>query len=378
MAEDLTKGLNLLLHPKFAELAERIEHLERSVQAMSVSLAEKEDKSEVDALREHFSSQVRQVDDIVGLVKEKVSQLDELRSREIRSLHANVEQRATAVNLDAVREQLQQVSITLAGKCDVAKMEHVSKQIDLLGDELAKKVSTSKVDQLGKQLNTVSDMVTRKVDPAITDQIRESIKALNCDVAEKAPLGDVHLLSGKVQGLAEQCAQKAETSKVEHLFRQFETLEQDVMRKADDAKTENLRRSLDAVMDDLQNKAHNATVEQTMRHIHTLSEALSRKVEVEKHEQVHEQCRRLSEDLVAHKSQLDRHGHTIEDLGRRVAADGAKLKGLSITLGQGGAGGGMQPISLAGCGTRASGSLPPVTSASGSPLGQSMLLPKVT
>lgn len=370
MAEDLTKGLNHLLGPKFTELAERIETLERCFQGMSMALAEKEDKIEVDALREHCSSQIRQVDDIVGLLKEKVGQLDELRSRDIRALHASVEQKATAVNLDVVREQLQAMTMSLAARADAAKMEHLARQVDLLGDEVAKRATILRADQLGKQVNHLSDMIARKVDPETTDQIRDSLKLLICNVAEKAPLSDMHALGAKLQSVTEQCTQKADVGKVEQLLRQLDTLEQDVSRKADDAKAEHLRRALEVVTEDLQKKAHHATVEQSMRHIHALSEALSKKSDAEKHDRLHDQFRRLSEDVFQHKMHLDRQSHTLEDLGRRVVADSSKLKSFTAVLGQSAsasAGGPpVQPLSglAADCGPRPPGGcLPPLSGA---------------
>lgn len=335
MAEDLTKGLHCLLLPRFSELEARIGCLEGGHHDLSCNLELKESRAEVDALRQHVTEQVGQVSNIIGLVKDKLGHLDGLRCQELKVMQGELEQKASSANLHLLREHLQQATVALASKSDVARLEQLARQVDTLSDEVSRLATCERVDSLGRQVGGLSEMVSRKVDPTVTDALRDGLKGLGAAVAEKAEQVDLQEVTFRVHALVEDCARKAEMAKLEHVVRQLDAVEIDVQRKADDSRVEHLKRAVDGQADDLQQKAHNAAVEHAIRQIHALAEAMAQKASCEQQSATGDILQRVSDRVAEQYEDARKMAQGLADVQHRVDLDGAKLKNLCMTVGAG-------------------------------------------
>lgn len=340
MAEDLTKGLNILLHPKFLELQQRVERLESFHQDLAVITAQKEDRQEVQHLRDHLDGQIRAVDSSIGMVKDKMLSLDELRSQEIRGLSKGLEQRATLANLNHVSEHLQATNLTLSTKAELAKVEQLGKQLHALSEELATRATISREEQLAKELQSLKDTVARKVDLDITDKLIERMKTLAGEVELRAEDARVTELSRKHDAFLEELRQKADESRIEQVHRQLNVLSEDVASRAEARKVDHMCRQLHSLGEQVIQKAEAGTADQAIRQIHALSDSVAQKVEGSKHNLLSDQVSKLREDVFsmkAHVAKLDEHSRQLENLHNAQAVDSARLKHLCVMYGGAGA-----------------------------------------
>jgi len=333
MAGELTKGLNVLLHPKFTEICQRLDRLEALHKDLTAVVALKEERQEVDHLREHVSSQIKHVDSIIAMNRDKMMSLDELRNREIRALTKTVEQKATLVNVNHLAEQLHATNVTMSSKAENAKLEQQARQLHALSEEVATKATSLRTEELAKQLQALNDGLARKVDSDTTDKITERIQALAQDVATRAEGVKVVDLARKLQELTEETAQKAEMSTVEQLNRRLQAMGEDVAQRAEVRKLEHLGRQLQHLAEEVEHKAEVATTEQAIRQIHALSDAIAQKVEGQAHTVLNDQVAKLREDLLAMRaetSKLDEHSRQLEALSSSVSVNTSRVKHLCL------------------------------------------------
>merc|ERR1719507_1850846 len=208
-------GLNILLHPKFTELVQRLDRLEALHKDLTSVVALKEERQEVDHLRDHVASQIAHVDSVIAMNRDKMLSLDELRNREIRALTKAVEQKATLVNLSHVQEQLHAQNVALSTKSENDKVEQLSRTVHALSEDVALKATTVRAEQLTRQLKTLGDTLQTKVDYEVTDRLAQRNKALAEEVALRAEGPKLVDLSRKVDALAEDMSTKATIHSIE-------------------------------------------------------------------------------------------------------------------------------------------------------------------
>lgn len=333
MAGELTKGLNVLLHPKFTEICQRLDRLESLHKDLAAVVALKEERQEVDHLRDHISNQIKHVDSIIAMNKDKMLSLDELRNREIRSLAKSLEQKATLANLSHVTEQVQALNHGLTTKVDSSKVEQLGKSLHSLSEDVAMKTPSSRADQLAKELQALHDQLMKKVDSSTTDRLNERIRGLADEVSMRAEANKVVELSRKLDSLAEATAQKAEIATVEELARKHQVLGEDVAQRAEQRKTDHLDRKMAQLTDELALKAEHSVAEQTIRQMHTLGEAIAQKVETGAHASLQDQVNKVREDVMtlkAESSKLDEHQRQLEALHSSMSANTSRVKHLSL------------------------------------------------
>jgi len=230
MAEDLTKGLHILLQPKFQELFARLDRVDHQYKELSEAVASKEERDEVEHLRGHFEKQIAQVDSVIGIVKDKMINLDELRTREIRTLSRAIDHKATVTSLQHVVEQVHAVNVGISTKADLSKVEQLTKQLGTLSEDVSTKVPNSRTEELGTQIQHLSKLVSQKVNNEQADAINERIKVLTADALQKAASTRVEEIAGQLRELAQDNAHKAESHHVEQLHHHIKTLKEEVAR----------------------------------------------------------------------------------------------------------------------------------------------------
>jgi len=333
MAEDLTKGLNILLHPKFCELQQRVDRLEVFHKDLAAVVALKEERQEVQHLRDHVDNQLRGVDSTIGMVKDKMLSMDELREHEIRGLSKSVEQRATIANLSHLGEQVQAMSVTMSSKAETAKVEQVCMQFYKLSEEVALRATLVRTEQLAKHIQDLQDSIMRKVDIDTTDKIIERIKMLASEVSLRAEDTRVTELSRKFDVLADDAKQKADLATVEQVHRQLHVLGEDLATRVETRRVDHLNRQLHSLGELVAQKAEAATADQAIRQIHALSDNVAQKVDGQKHTLLGDQVTKLREDVYSMKAQvakLDEHSRQLESLHNTIAVDSARVKHLCL------------------------------------------------
>jgi len=333
MAGELTKGLNVLLHPKFTEICQRLDRLESLHKDLTAVVALKEDRQEVDHLRDHVANQIKHVDTVINMNKEKVLSLDELRSREIRSLAKSVEQKATVANLAHVAEQVQAVNHALAMKVETSKVEQLGKNLHALSEDVALKTPSARADQFARELQALHDQLLKKVDTSTVDRLSERLRGLSEEMSTRAEAAKMVDLSRKLDSVAESCSQKAEITTVEELNRKHHVLGEDVAQKAEQRKTEHIERKLQQLSDELALKAEHSVAEQTIRQVHALGDAVAQKVEGAAHSSLGDQLSKVREDVTALKAEtlkLEDHQRQLEALNSSLSTNTAKVKHLSL------------------------------------------------
>mmetsp|Transcript_37197 Transcript_37197/g.104976 ORF Transcript_37197/g.104976 Transcript_37197/m.104976 type:complete len:432 (-) Transcript_37197:186-1481(-) len=335
MAEDLTKGLNLLLLPKFTEIVQRIDQLETWYKELHDAVALKEERQEVDHLREHFDAQIHHVDKLVSLNKEKMTQLDELRSREIRALNGLVEQKATIANMSHLSDQVQSVNNAVSTKAENTKVDHLGKQLQTLSEHVALKSTNTRTDQLSKQLQALNEVVEQKTTISTTDRLHDKLMQIQGEVATKASIERMEDLNGLIQTLSEECGQKAHNTKAEQLHVQLNSLADDLSRRAEISTTDHLYRQMQAIHDEVVQKAESVVMDQTIKKVQSLGDAMAQKAETAKHNLLNEQFHKLREDVFNQKTEFQRVDDIfkkLETLNSIVRVDNAKIKNLCLKL----------------------------------------------
>mmetsp|Transcript_102584 Transcript_102584/g.319664 ORF Transcript_102584/g.319664 Transcript_102584/m.319664 type:complete len:409 (-) Transcript_102584:41-1267(-) len=333
MCEDLTKGLNTLLHPKFIELSQRLDRLEVYHQDLSAVVAQKEERHEVERLREHVEAQAKQLDSHIAMLKEKTLSLDQLRSQEIRALAKNVETKAALAQVKHLDDQLQATNVAVANKAEVGKVDQVSKNVHALSHEVSQKASSGRTEQVAKQVQILNDALAKKVDFDTADHLSDRIRTLAGEVALRAESTKLDDLLKKVDLLTQEVAAKADHSNLEQLDRQMRLLSSEVDQRADVRKVEHISRQLHSLHEELGQKAEISAADQAIRQIHALSDAVSVKVEDQKHSLLHDQVAKLREEVFQMKgdfSRLDDHSRQLDSLHSSVAVDSARVKHLCL------------------------------------------------
>lgn len=333
MAEDLTKGLHILLHPKFTEVTQRLDKLNSWCKDLQHAVGLKEDRVEVDHLREHVEGQIKHVENIINIQKENHARLDDLRTQQIRALNLSVEQKADKGTVTQLADQVQAVNATVVKKAEISKVDQLEQQLKVLSEDVSLKATAARAEHLAAQLQALGDQVAEKVDNAAAEGLNEKLKALAEKVAQKSTNAKAEDLSRQLQALGEECAQKAETSRVDQLARSMQALCEDVSKRSEGTVTEHLSRQLQTLGDKVNQKADAATMDHTLTHVNAVSDACSKKAELGQHNLVSDQVDKLREELFAYKAGLDR----VDDLSQRVDVmsnslqlESAKVKNLSL------------------------------------------------
>jgi len=329
----MTKGLNILLHPKFTELVQRLDRLEALHKDLTSVVALKEERQEVDHLRDHVASQIAHVDSVIAMNRDKMLSLDELRNREIRALTKAVEQKATLVNLSHVQEQLHAQNVTLSTKCETEKVDQLAKTVHALSEDVALKSTNVRTEQLARQLKTLGEGLTTKVDFEVTDRLAEKCKALSEEVALRSETVKLMDLSRKVDAMGEDVATKATIQSVEQLARNHHVMNEDVSQRADQRKLDHLARKVHHLSEEVAQKAELAHTEQAIRQIHALSDTMAQKVEGGQHFVLHDQVVKLREDMLAIKADMtkvDEHARQLDSVNSALSVNTARVKHLTL------------------------------------------------
>lgn len=333
MAEDLTKGLHILLHPKFAEVTQRLDKLNAWCRDLQHAVSLKEDRVEVDHLREHVEGQIKHVDNIINIQKENHARLDELRTQQIRALNLAVEQKAEKGTVAQLSDQVQAVNATVVKKAEISKVDQLERQLKVLSEDVSFKSTTARAVELGAQLQALADQVSEKVDNAVAEGLAEKLKLLTEKVSQKSTTSKTDDLSRQLQALSEECSHKAETSRVDQLSRSLQALGEDVNKRSEGSVTEHLSRQLQTLGDKVNQKADGATLDHTLTHVNALSDACAKKAELGQHNLISDQVEKLREEVFQYKAGLDR----VDDLSQQVHVmsnslqlESAKVKNLSL------------------------------------------------
>jgi len=344
----MTKGLNILLHPKFTELVQRLDRLEALHKDLTSVVALKEERQEIDHLRDNMASQIAHIDSVIAMNRDKMLSLDELRNREIRALTKAVEQKATLVNLSHVQEQLHAQNVALSTKSENDKVEQLSRTVHALSEDVALKATTVRAEQLTRQLKTLGDTLQTKVDYEVTDQLAQRHKSLAEEVALRADGSKLVDLGRKVDALTEDVATKATIHTVEHLARSHHVLSEDVSQRADQRKLDHISRKLQHLGEEMAQKADVAHTEQAIRQIHALSDSMAQKAEGGQHFVLHDQVVKLREDMLglkANMSKLDEHARQLDSMNSALSVNTSRVKHLSLMAASGGNSGAPPPQS---------------------------------
>jgi len=327
----VTKGLSILLGPKFLDLSKRLDRLDLLYKELSDAVVLKEDRQEVDHLREHITNQINHMDSIVGTVKDKMMNLDELRTREIRTLSRTVDHKATATSLNNIAEQVHALNMAVTSKAEVVKVEQLTKQLGSLSEHVGMKASNSQLEDVAKQIQQLSKLVSQKVSLEQADTIQERIKGLTADVLQKASCAKMQEVASQLHELAKETQRKAESEEVEHLSSQVKGLRDEVAHRAENSKMEHYARQVEMVHDELVRKAENSTADRAIRQLHALNDAMSGKADTTNHNLLNDQLHRLREDIFSMKadfSRLDELGRQLENISATVTVDSAKVRHL--------------------------------------------------
>jgi hypothetical protein len=339
MAGEMTKGLNILLHPKFTELVQRLDRLEALHKDLTSVVALKEERQEVDHLRDNMASQIAHIDSVIAMNRDKMLSLDELRNREIRALTKACEQKATLVNLSHVQEQLHAQNVTLSAKCESDKVDQLSKTLHALSEDVALKATTVQTEQLKRHLKTLGDTLSTKVDYEVTERLAQRCKSLAEEVALRADGSKLVDLSRKVDALSEDVANKATIHTVEHLARSHHIMGEDVSQRADQRKLDHISRKLQHLSEEVASKADLAHTEQAIRQIHALSDSMAQKAEGGQHFVLHDQVVKLREDMLSIKADMakvDDHARQLDSVNGALSVNTARVKHLSLMAASGG------------------------------------------
>jgi len=329
----MTKGLNILLHPKFTEIVQRLDRLEALHKDLTSVVALKEERQEVDHLRDHVASQIAHVDSVIAMNRDKMLSLDELRSREIRALTKSDEQKATLVNLSHLQEQLHAQNVTMSTKCETEKLDQLAKTVHALSEDVSLKATTVRAEQLARQLKTLGDTLTTKVDFEVTDRLADKCKALAEEVALRSETAKLVDLSRKVDALAEDVSTKATIHSMEQLARSHHVMGEDVSQRADQRKLDHLARKLHHLSEEVAQKSEVAQTEQAIRQIHALSDAMAQKVEGGQHFVLHDQVVKLREDMLGLKAdmnKIDEHARQLDSVNSALSVNTARVKHLTL------------------------------------------------
>jgi len=329
----MTKGLNILLHPKFTEIVQRLDRLEALHKDLTSVVALKEERQEVDHLRDHVASQVAHVDSVIATNRDKMLSLDELRNREIRALTKAVEQKATLVNLNHVQEQLHAQNVTISTKCETEKLDQLTTTVHALSEDVSLKATSVRTEQLARQLKTLGETLTTKVDFEVTDRLAEKCKALAENVALRSETTKLLDLSRKVDALVEDVCTKASIQSVEQLARSHHVMGEDVSQRADQRKLDHLSRKLHHLSEEVAQKSELAQTEQATRQIHALSDTMAQKVEGGQHFVLHDQVVKLREDMLAMKAdmtKIDEHARQLDSVNSALSVNTARVKHLTL------------------------------------------------
>uniref|UniRef100_A0A7S4UFD4 Uncharacterized protein n=1 Tax=Alexandrium monilatum TaxID=311494 RepID=A0A7S4UFD4_9DINO len=331
MCEDLSKGINVILNPKFVELSQRLERLEAYHQDLSGVVARKEERSEVERLREYMETQVKQLDSHLAMLKEKLLSLDQLRSQEIRGITKNMEHKANVCQVKHLEEQLQASNIAISGKADVSKLDQVGKNLQALSHEVSQKAPAPRAEQVAKQVQILNEALAKKVDSEAADHINERIRSLAHELSLRADTTKLDDLSKRVDLVAGECATKAEHANLEQLDRQMRLLGSELEHRADVRKVEHISRQLHTLHEELANKAEVGHTDHAFRQIHALSDAVQTKAEDQRTAllqdhvaKIHEELSRMRGDM----GKIDDHSRQLESLHNSMQVDSARIKHL--------------------------------------------------
>lgn len=329
----MTKGLNTLLHPKFTEIVQRLDRLEAMHKDLTSVVSLKEERQEVDHLRDHLASQMAHVDSVIATNRDKMLSLDELRNREIRALTKTVEQKATLVNLSHVQEQLHAQNVTMSTKCETERLDQLAKTVHALSEDVALKATNIRIEQLARQFKTLGDNLQTKVNYEVTDRLTEKVKALAESVALRSETSKLVDLSRKVDALGEDVSTKATIQSLEQLARSHHVLGEDVRQRADQRKLDHLARKLAHLGEEVAQKAELGQTEQAIRQIHALSDSMAQKAEGGQHFVLHDQVVKLREDMLAMKSdmsKIDEHARQLDSVNSALSVNTARVKHLTL------------------------------------------------
>uniref|UniRef100_A0A7S4QC91 Uncharacterized protein n=1 Tax=Alexandrium monilatum TaxID=311494 RepID=A0A7S4QC91_9DINO len=331
MCEDLSKGISILVNPKFTEVAQRLERLEAFHQDLSSVVARKEERSEVERLREHMESQVKQLDSHLAMLKEKMHSLDQLRSQEIRGLANSLEHKASMCQLRQFEEHLQATNVAISGKADIAKVDQVAKNIHALSHEVSQKASAPRAEQVAKQVQILNDALAKKVDAEIADHINERVRSLANELSLRADATKLDDLSKRIDLVAGACAMKADHANLEQVDRQMRLIGTELEGRADARKVDHLSRQFHGLQEELANKAEVGHTDHAFRQIHALTDAVQAKAEDQKHALLNDQVSKLRDELSRMRGdmgKIDDHSRQLDAIQNSMQVDSARVKHL--------------------------------------------------
>eukprot|EP00401_Gymnodinium_catenatum_P040157 CAMPEP_0117523630 /NCGR_PEP_ID=MMETSP0784-20121206/34827_1 /TAXON_ID=39447 /ORGANISM="" /LENGTH=416 /DNA_ID=CAMNT_0005319749 /DNA_START=23 /DNA_END=1273 /DNA_ORIENTATION=+ len=333
MADDLTKGLNLLLHPKFTELDKRITRLEQYSKELTNSVSLKEERSEVDHLREHMRSQIAQVGNVLEFVKQKFANLDEVRTKELRGLAKAVEQKAPITNLNHVSEQVQSLTVAMSTRVENAKVDRLAKQLQSLSEDVALKATGERVEGIEGQLQSLKALVNSKASHERMEVFNDRMKLFATSASLSVTNQRLDDLNKELQALSENNANKVDNHQAHEILLSVQSLNDAVAQRAECTKVDHLLRQYQMVHDELHSKAGLADAQQTARHLNALSDAVARKSDLAKHYLLSEQFDGLRDDVLVLKNQLakvDDLTSLVESLNAALELESAKVRRLTV------------------------------------------------
>jgi len=332
MAYEVTKGLNILLHPQFEQMIERMDKLEAFHKDLSGVVAAKEDRDDMLRFKEEFEMQMQKVDDALTMHADKMLSLDELRNREIRGLSKASEQKASLANLSHLLDQNQVLCTALSTKAELARVDQLSQSVAALGEEVATKTPSITTEQLGRQLEALADSFARRMDDVL-ERLNDRCRSLADDIARRAENSHLLELCRRMDALTEDVRHKAENSSVHQLSRHHAVLNEDVSQRTEQRRFDQLTRQVRHLSDEVAHKAEHAFTEQALHQITKLNQTVSLKTEGGQHQALHDQVVKMREDMLAMKVEMSRiyqHARHLEALNSTVSMNSARLKHLAV------------------------------------------------
>mmetsp|Transcript_15291 Transcript_15291/g.30053 ORF Transcript_15291/g.30053 Transcript_15291/m.30053 type:complete len:398 (-) Transcript_15291:84-1277(-) len=332
MAAEVTKGLNILLHPQFEQMVARMDKLEAFHKDLSGVVAAKEDHEDVMDFKEEFKMQMQKVDDALTMHADKMLSLDETRSHEIRGLSKAAEQKASLANLSHLLDQHQVLCTALSTKAELARVDQLSQSVTALGEEVATKTPSITTEQLGRQVEALADSFARRMDDVL-ERLNDRCRSLADDIARCAENSHLLELCRRIDALTEDVRHKAENSAVHQISRHHAVLNEDLSQRTEQRRFDQLTRQVRHLSDEVAHKAEHAVTEQALHQIMSLSQAVSLKTEGGQHVALHDQVVKMREEMLAMKSEMsriDHHARHLETLNSTVSMNSARLKHLAL------------------------------------------------
>eukprot|EP00406_Dinophysis_acuminata_P080829 CAMPEP_0179243858 /NCGR_PEP_ID=MMETSP0797-20121207/17760_1 /TAXON_ID=47934 /ORGANISM="Dinophysis acuminata, Strain DAEP01" /LENGTH=277 /DNA_ID=CAMNT_0020951359 /DNA_START=45 /DNA_END=875 /DNA_ORIENTATION=- len=239
MAEDLVKGLDSFYEPKFSQLSVRIDRLDKLVENLTHAVAQKEQRSEVEKLRENMEYQFSHENGTIKSLEDRMVEYNSRRCYEIRELTDAVRARSTAAETGrlAVRdEQLEALQAALTKRLDGlaadvaarATCGRMAAQLEGLAETVRRKAGVEAVGACEGRLEALAGEVALKATQARAEELGRELQALSGRSALKAEGAEMARLGGLLEKLGADVEQKATITEVGRLICQLSALDQRV------------------------------------------------------------------------------------------------------------------------------------------------------